>query len=148
MISGDITSDQIFKSYRHNICYQGGESRLFGTPSYHFQGVSTTASEQDQDIIVDLREVHVITAIATQGTYDLDDHSISTFPNYYTFQFRENSSAEWKTYLDIDGSTKVCLKHGLNINSWHTARIIYLLYTIEQRALFLSPYTIFDSFHL
>lgn len=108
MASGDISPDQIDASGVTGVsCNQAGEFRLFGSPQFGLTIQVSSASIPDQDIVVDLRDVHVITAIATQGTYKVNDHSISTFPTYYVFQYRASPSLGWKTYLNIDGSTKV-----------------------------------------
>lgn len=106
MISGDIASDQIDTSLNSVLCVQGGQFRLFGSPNYHHSRVSSGASLPDQDIIVDLRDDYVITAIATQGTYNANDHT-RIFPTYYVFQYRTSGSGEWKPYVNIDGSSKV-----------------------------------------
>lgn len=110
MESGHIEQTQIETSST-NSCHQDGGFRLFGYPHFSTFAITAHSSFPDQFIMIDLLEDHVITAIATQGTFSPSDISQNTFPSYYVFQFQTNNTAvgstEWQSYRNIDGTIKV-----------------------------------------
>ena len=93
MQSGAIKDDQITASSSSSTAPR---ARLHGTSSW-----TAKRSDLNQWLAVDLRSLHTITRVATQG-----DPRSDRWVTSYTLQHRENQTKPWDTYKE-SGRRKV-----------------------------------------
>lgn len=117
MESGQIQNEQI---KLNGNCVSRDHYRLFSSPVFEARIAENWFSNY---LSVNLQEDHVITAIATQGgVVYLDNSPLYLYAKHYKLQYitkKDHDDDGWKSYNNLDGSTKVQLCFNLSTDCVH-----------------------------